>query len=130
MADKDLKVQNEGALQREPRRRHVDTMRPAVDIVENSQGLTLYADMPGLEQDDLQVQIDKGVLTLEGTPKQEPKGNAVHEEFSVRPYYRQFQLPEQIDSDKAQAELKNGVLTLNLPKVEAAQPRRIQVNAS
>jgi HSP20 family molecular chaperone IbpA len=100
---------------------------PAVDIYEQEGGLTLIADMPGVTNQQLQVDIDKGVLTLEGAVALEFKGDRVFSEFAPSGYYRQFRLPEHLDANKVDAQLKNGVLTLSLPKAEAAMPKRIEV---
>jgi len=100
---------------------------PAVDIVEGDAGLILRADLPGLEQDQLQVGIDQGLLTIEGGTTGQAEGDGLYEEFAVAGYYRQFRLPETIDTDKVKAELKHGVLTLHLPKAEAEQPKKIPV---
>jgi HSP20 family molecular chaperone IbpA len=100
---------------------------PAVDIYEQESGLTLVADMPGVTSKQLQVDIDKGILTLEGVVDSELKGENLACEFSPSGYYRQFSLPEHLDSDKVDAQLKNGVLTLTLPKAKAAMARKIEV---
>lgn len=100
---------------------------PTVDIFEQDGGLTLMADMPGVSSEQLQVDIDQGVLTLEGVVNDELKGERLFSEFAPSGYYRRFRLPEHLDSDKIDAQLKNGVLTLILPKAEAALPRKIEV---
>ncbi len=100
---------------------------PTVDIYEQSSGLTLVADMPGVASKNLQVDIDKGVLTLEGVVEVGLKESQILSEFSPSGYYRQFRLPENLDTNKVDAQLKDGVLTLVLPKAEAAMPKRIKV---
>lgn len=100
---------------------------PAVDIFEQEGGLTLIADMPGVSSQELKVDIDKGVLTLEGAAKIGLSGDRLYSEFAPTGYYRQFHLSEHIDCEKVDAELKNGVLTLRLPKAETALPKRIEV---
>ncbi|PLX92761.1 MAG: heat-shock protein [Desulfuromonas sp.] len=92
---------------------------PAVDIYETADALVIKADMPGVAEPDLQVEIEHAVLTLEGNSLPDGKGQTT--------YYRQFRLSEAIDPDGADAELKNGVLTLRLPKSEAAKPKRVAV---
>lgn len=106
---------------------HQHYATPAVDIFELEGGLTLVADMPGVSSKELKIDIDKGVLTLEGAAAISQSGDRLYREFAPTGYYRQFHLPEHIDVEKVDAELKNGVLTLRLPKAEAALPKRIEV---
>lgn len=127
MLEKNLTTHDNQALSREETRTIERYLTPAVDIFETEEGLTLVADLPGLEKDDLNVDIDKGVLTIQGATKLEAAGNRLFDEFSVAGYYRQFRLPEGIDPDRTAAELKDGVLTLNLPKAEAAKPKKIAI---
>ncbi len=105
-------------------------LRPAVDIMETEEGLTLVTDLPGVGREHLDVGIDKGILTIQGVAKSEPRGNEVYREFDLMNYYRQFQLPDVIDQEKTVAELTNGVLTLRLYKAEAAKPKRIEVQVA
>ena len=127
MLEKNLTVNDNKALSREETRTHERYLTPAVDIFETEDGLTLVADLPGLGKDDLHIGIDKGVLTIEGSSKSEKGGSALFDEFSVAGYYRQFRLPDGIDPDRTQAELKDGVLTLHLVKAEAAKPKKIAI---
>jgi HSP20 family molecular chaperone IbpA len=105
-------------------------LRPAVDIVETHEGLTIITDLPGVDRENLEVGIDKGILTIQGQVKPSAKGNDVYREFDLMNYYRQFQLPEVIDQEKTKAEFANGVLTLRLYKAEAAKPKRIEVQVA
>lgn len=100
---------------------------PTVDIYEQDSGLTLVADIPGVTSKNLHVDIDNGILTLEGDVEIALKGGPLLSEFALSGYYRQFRLPEHLDTDKVDAQLKDGVLTLSLPKAEAAMPKRIEV---
>ncbi|MFA5516097.1 MAG: Hsp20/alpha crystallin family protein [Desulfuromonadales bacterium] len=102
-------------------------IRPAVDIWETEEGLKLVADIPGVTKDGLNVDIDQGILTIEGKTGENRQGEAIFREFDLVSYYRQFQLPGEVDTEKIAAELKNGVLVLQLPKLEAAKPRRIEI---
>jgi HSP20 family protein len=102
---------------------------PAVDIFETDAGITLLADMPGVISEDLKIDLRDNVLTLDGDVKA-PEGADeadVLREYRTGKYYRQFTLSQVIDQAKIEAELKDGVLRLSLPKVEAATPRRIAV---
>jgi HSP20 family protein len=101
---------------------------PRVDIWENEKELTLIADIPGVEPAGLEVDLRDNTLTIIGKVEPEEDHQYIVREFGVGNYYRQFTLSEVIDQDKIAAGVKNGVLTLTLPKVEKAKPRRIQVN--
>lgn len=98
-----------------------------VDIYETPQELVLLADLPGVHRDDLEVRVEDGVLTIQGRPRPAASGRLVAQEFELAPYFRQFELGEVIDQARIAAELKHGVLTLHLPKVQPARPRRIEV---
>lgn len=102
-------------------------LRPAVDIHETDEGLTLVADLPGVDASGLEIQVEDGVLTLIGKPTAARDVPPTYTEFALATYYRQFQLNEAIDQEKISAELKHGTLTLTLPKAERARPRRIDV---
>ncbi len=102
-------------------------LRPAVDILEIEDGLVIRADLPGVAKEQLDIGMDKGVLTIQAQTKRAPRGPYVYREFELVNYFRQFQLPDVIDQSTARAEFKNGVLTLSLAKAEAAKPRRIEV---
>ena len=127
MNEKQL-VNNEtsSALTREATRTGERYVSPAVDIFETEEGLTLVADVPGLSEKSLNISIDQGILTIEGDAVA-GMGEFLGREFAMAGYWRQFQLPETIDAEKARAEVKHGVLTLHLPKAEAAKPKRIAI---
>jgi HSP20 family protein len=113
-------------LSREATRTGERYISPAVDIYETEDGLTLVADVPGLSEKSLNISIDQGILTLEGEASA-GIGEFQYREFAMSGYWRQFQLPETLDAEKARAEVKHGVLTLHLPKAEAAKPKRIAI---
>jgi HSP20 family molecular chaperone IbpA len=100
---------------------------PAVDIFESDNNLTLIADMPGVEKNGLEINLEKGLLTISGEMALESRGKSLLREFSTANYYRQFKLSEHIDAEKSSAELNNGVLTLTIPKAESAKPKRIEI---
>ena len=83
--------------------------------------------MPGVEKQGLEVNIEKGLLTISGDMALESRGTSLLREFSTANYYRQFKITEHIDADKSSAELTNGVLTLTIPKAESAKPKRIEI---
>ncbi|MCE5231562.1 Hsp20/alpha crystallin family protein [bacterium] len=104
---------------------------PPVDIFETNGDLTVVADLPGVEKDGLNVRVDEdGVLTIEGRVQHiDKKSNAINE-YDLVDYFRQFRLSEEIDREGISAELKHGVLTLKLPKAQAAKPRQIEVKVA
>jgi HSP20 family protein len=105
-------------------------LSPAVDIYEDEQGLHVMADLPGVELSAVDVRVEKSVLTIQARAQALLTTEPVHREYALTGFYRQFQLPEEVDTARIAAQLKNGVLTLDLPRMEAAQPRRIEVRAS
>jgi HSP20 family protein len=102
---------------------------PATDIYETSDGLTLAAELPGIRPDGLEVTVEDNVLVIRGRPDAEAPadGEVLLREFASGEFYRAFQLPADYDTSKIQATLKEGVLTLKLPKSERMKPRRIEV---
>jgi HSP20 family protein len=124
---KDVVERQEALQERNP---EVPVITPAVDIYENDDEILLYADMPGVEKDNICVNIDNGRLSLSGVRRMETTGAANWEEFGEVEYRRVFSVPQTIDMDKVNAELKNGVLQLHLPKSEAAKPRQIEIQTA
>jgi HSP20 family molecular chaperone IbpA len=100
---------------------------PAVDIFESDDNLTLIADMPGVEKDGLEINLEKGLLTISAEMALKSRGKPLLREFSTASYYRQFKISEQIDAEKSSADLNNGVLTLTIQKAESAKPKRIEI---
>ncbi len=105
---------------------------PAVDIFETDKEITLLADMPGVKADSLNIDLHENVLSLEGDVKSPEGANEVDVimEYRTGKYYRQFTLSQVIDQSKIEAAMKDGVLRLSLPKVEAATPRKIAVRSA
>ena len=104
---------------------------PPVDIVEDASGITLYADLPGVPRDKLNVYVDGESLVIQGEmglemPRQM---EATHIEVNLPRYRRVFTLSKELDAERLSAELKHGVLKLHLPKARHAKPRRIDVTA-
>lgn len=112
------------------RRREMQVVSPVVDIYENEDEILLHADMPGVEKENISVNIDNGRLTLSGTRNLQTEGAANWEEFGNVEYQRIFSVPQTIDISKVNAELKDGVLRLHLPKSEAAKPRQIKITSA
>jgi HSP20 family protein len=101
---------------------------PQVDICETDQGLVLFADLPGVRPDEVDLRYENGELHLHGRVRPRADGGQVLlNEYGTGDFYRAFTIHESIDSSKISAECKNGVLVVQLPKLEALQPRQIQV---
>lgn len=105
---------------------------PVADIYENAEGITLYADMPGVNDKSLDITLEDDVLTLIGHQSdQAPNGmELLYREYRPGIFHRAFTLGVAIDRKKIDAKIKNGVLTLSLPKAEEAKPRKIEVNTA
>jgi HSP20 family protein len=104
---------------------------PRVDIYETDKELTLYAEMPGVRPEDVDLHYEQGELVVHGKvrPRHSARQGALLQEYLEGDFYRAFTIHESIDSTRIEAECKNGVLTVHLPKVEAARPRQITVRA-
>ena len=103
--------------------------RPRVDILETEQELVLLADLPGVKPADVDVRFENGELTIHGRRNAtNPGKRRALWEYEPAHYHRSFRLSEDVAAEKIEAELKNGVLTVHLPKAEAARPRKIMVN--
>lgn len=102
---------------------------PAVDIFETDEQITVLADMPGVKANDLTIDLRDNILTLSGEAAHPEGENEVYmvREYETGTYLRQFSISEVIDQSKIDAEMKDGVLRLILPKVEPAKPRKIAV---
>lgn len=101
---------------------------PRVDIVETDRELLIYADMPGALPHDIDLRYEQGELTLRGKVQpRERRGNMLFGEYDVGDFYRVFQVHETIDPARIEAEYKNGVLVVHLPKQEAAKPKQVPI---
>ena len=132
MTDQELAVKNKQEVTHEEPTRSGRTYQPDVDIFENSEGLWLWADVPGVDEKDVTVHLADGVLTIEG-------GVAIDDyedlqphytEYNVGNYQRRFSISNDVDTDRIEARITNGVLELRLPKAERAKPRKISVSSS
>jgi len=105
---------------------------PPVDVIEDASGITLLADLPGVPKDNLNLQLEAGSLTIEGTVSLgTPEGmESGHAEVRLPRYRRVFTLSKELDSEKTTAEFKNGVLKLRIPKAEHVQPRKIEIKVA
>ena len=104
---------------------------PAVDIYENNDSVVVKAELPGVEKDQISVEVKDGILSLRGERKfeKEVKEESYHRiERSYGSFQRSFSLPVSVDQEKVTAHFRNGVLEVTLPKKEQAKPKQIQVN--
>jgi len=102
---------------------------PTTDIFETEDALTVVLEMPGVDRDNIDVSVENGVLTVEGKinfSKYEGL-QPVYSEYNIGPYRRIFRISSRVDQDKIRAEMRDGVITLVLPKAAQAKPRRIEV---
>lgn len=107
-------------------------LMPPVDVIEDSTGITLYADLPGVPKDKLNLHVEAETLTIEGDVSVGmPQGmEASYAEVSLPRFRRVFTLSKELDAGKVSAELVRGVLKLRIPKAEHAQPRRVEIRVS
>ena len=105
---------------------------PKVDIYEVAEDIFVVADMPGVDENAIDITIEKNILTIDGyvEPESSDTYNLVYAEYDVGDYHRRFTLSNEIDQDKIEAVVKDGVLRLRLPKSEKAKARKISVKAA
>jgi HSP20 family protein len=118
------------ALPATPDARAVD-QTPLVDIHEGPEGLILEADLPGVTEEDVVIQVEDNVLSLRArvTPPVPEGARTLHEEYRCGEYQRSFILSDEVERSRITAELRNGVLRLTLPKAERTKPRRIEIKS-
>lgn len=108
------------------------TYVPVCDIVERDDEWTVFADLPGTTADNVDINFERGVLTIhaavQGRPN-EQQTNYLRREYGVGGFHRTFEIGEGIDADRIRAEFKHGVLTLHLPKADSVKPKKIAVKA-
>ncbi|MCF6238866.1 MAG: Hsp20/alpha crystallin family protein [Candidatus Marinimicrobia bacterium] len=120
MSDKQMTTSKNESIDHVEKVQSMLKLTPAVDIYETPEELVLLADLPGIGESSLKIEVSRGVLTLEGEIQDT-------DTETQRSYYRQFTLSERIDADSGKATMKDGVLTLRLPKNEEAKPKKIAV---
>ena len=109
-----------------------DTLVPHVDICEDKDSVTLYADLPGVDKQGLDVHIDKDTLKIYGrrVAGADAKTGDNYTEMPARDYYRAFTIGEEVDREHIAANLNNGVLKVVLPKCERAKPKKISIQCA
>ena len=121
--------ERQATARQQQRRQETPAMTPRVDVLEDDTGITLLADLPGVSRDSLEIQVEGDSLLIEGavaaaTPE---AMEAAYAEVRVPRYRRSFTLSRELDGGRIEAQLKDGVLRLRIPKQEHAQPRRVSV---
>jgi HSP20 family protein len=121
-------IQTNGAERTRARKAYV----PRVDIYETNNEIVILADMPGVDENSVDIILEKNVLSLVGyvEPEQPANYGLAYAEYEVGDYQRSFTLPDEIDRDNIHAAVKNGVLHLQLPKTGPAKARKISVKAA
>lgn len=130
MSEKDLqKTENTAAMERI---RNVKTFVPRVDIYETKDALFVIADMPGVDENSVDVELEKNILTISGRVEngKVKDYSLVFSEYEVGDYERTFTLSDEIDRDKIKATVRQGVLRLELPKAEKVKPKKIAIEAA
>lgn len=122
---------DENQLSRGSEQMYQATFSPQFDIWEGDDEFVMYGDLPGVDPDSLDIQFENRLLTIHGKVCRRCEGvNYLYSEYGIGDFHRSFTIGEAINSEAISAELRDGVLTLHLPKADEAKPRRIQVKAS
>lgn len=131
MTEQELTTKEKQAVRAEEQTRRERYFVPEVDIRETDDALWLSADVPGATTDGVHVELDGDVLQLEGVVStRDYEGLApLYTEYNVGNYLRRFTLSSDVDSDRIVARMRNGVLTLEMPKAERARPRKIAIGS-
>lgn len=132
MAEQELSTYKKPEEAKDEHTRPGRTYVPAVDICETADSLWLRADMPGVDENSVSVDVANNVLSIEGwvSVKEYENLQPVYTEYNIGNYSRRFTLSNEIDTSRITAKMVNGVLELELPKAEKAKPRRITISAS
>lgn len=120
------------AVSRTERTEEVRTLLPRVDVFEDSDGILLVADLPGVPKNKLELRVDNDTLVIEGDIAPDtPKGmEALYAEVRLSRYRRAFSLSPELDTERIDAQLRDGVLHLRIPRHASAQPRKIEVKVT
>lgn len=105
----------------------IDTIVPALDVKEDDENIVVSAELPGINREDLEISVNRDILEIRGQKSEEQKRdgeNFYMVERSYGSFSRRIPLPSEVDSERAEASMQNGVLTLRLPKTEPQQSRR------
>jgi HSP20 family molecular chaperone IbpA len=127
---REIETREKQEVEREQTRPGI-VFRPDVDIVERSGGFLVVADLPGVDDQHVDVRLENGTLAIRAdlAVEPEPEWQPVYDEYRMGSYYREFALSDRINVEGIEASMKDGVLELHLPKVEQHRPRSIEVKA-
>jgi HSP20 family protein len=130
MADFEIAKDSPQGVTTEERTRPERSYRPNVDILETSEGLRLWADLPGVDEKNVDVELVDDVLSIRGrvSAAEYENRSPLYTEYNVGSYEARFRVSDAIDGARISAKLANGVLEVALPKVETAKLRKIQIN--
>jgi HSP20 family molecular chaperone IbpA len=130
MTEQELSVRQKQEVSGEERTRAGRTFVPDVDICETKDAMWLWADMPGVDEESLDIKLADGVLSIEGSVSLQEYQDLtpIYTEYNIGNYARRFTVSSDIDAERIKARVTNGVLTLELPKAERAKPRRIPIS--
>ncbi|WP_172145446.1 Hsp20/alpha crystallin family protein [Pseudomonas tumuqii] len=119
-------------VRRDESAEELQTLLPRVDVFENKDGILLLADMPGVPKDKLELRVENDTLLIEGeiAPDTPENMEAVYAEVRLSRYRRAFSLSSELDTSRIDAQLRDGVLNLRIPKHAHAQPRKIEVKVA
>ena len=129
---KELQKKEAQAPERVERTRARTVFSPQVDIVEKKEEIVVTADMPGVDEKSVDINLEKNILTIFGAVEEDnllTKHQLYYAEYGIGDYERVFTLSDEINRDRIQATVRNGVLNVILPKAEAAKSRKIAVKA-
>lgn len=112
-------------------RRPDTAIRPSVNVWEDAEGYFVESELPGIQPTDIDIEVVGNELTFKGErkPRQHEGQNVLRSEFPVGKFQRTLRLPTEVNTEQVEALFKNGVLTIRLPKAEAAKPRKITVSS-
>ena len=119
-------------VRRDESAEELQTLLPRVDVFENKDGILLLADMPGVPKDKLELRVENDTLLIEGeiAPDTPENMEAVYAEVRLSRYRRAFSLSSELDTSRIDAQLRDGVLNLRIPRHAHAQPRKIEVKVA
>lgn len=132
MTDQEMKVQEKKEVQQRGETTKTEKVFvPAVDIYETETNVTVVAEMPGVGQNDVDIDLEEDVLTIRGNMQEEAAhGRILLQEYESGHFLRRFTVSESIDQENIKATLNNGLLTITLPKMAPAEPRKIEIKVS
>ncbi|HSD09407.1 MAG TPA: Hsp20/alpha crystallin family protein [Candidatus Binatia bacterium] len=130
MAAQEVSVRKKQEVKREEPTRPGRAYLPDVDIYETNDSIWLWADMPGVDETQVQMNLAEGVLTIEGqvSVQEYEKLAPIYSEYNVGNYLRRFTISSDIDSSRISGKMTNGVLEIELPKAESAKAKRIKIS--